>query len=265
MFCALARQAVDTEGLRFELVADGIQSLNERAERAEFDVTALSLHAYAMVSDCYRLTSCGASLGEGYGPVVVSRRPLLEGLPNNARVLVPGERTTALLALRLWAPGVETEVMPFDEILLALVQGRAEIGLLIHEGQVTYAEHGLHRVVDLGEWWGAESSGLPLPLGVNAVRRALPEEQHLRIQRVLRRSIEWGLKHRAEALEYARRFGRGIHQAANERFVSMYVTDLTVDLGERGREAIRAFLERASRAGLLPAGVPLDFVPHTVR
>ncbi len=265
MFCALERGAIDSEGLRFELVQDGIQSLNERAERAEFDVTALSLHAYALLAGRYRLTSCGASLGEGYGPVVVSRRPLPEGLPRGARVLVPGERTTALLALRLFAPKVETEVVPFDEILPALVQGRAEVGLLIHEGQVTYAERGLHRVVDLGAWWGTKTSGLPLPLGVNALRRALPEEQQLRIQRVLRRSIEWGLVHRAEALDHARRFGRGIDQAATERFVSMYVTDLTVDLRARGREAIRAFLERAARAGLVPAAVPLDFVPETAR
>ncbi len=264
MFCALAKDKIDTEGLEFEHVLQDIQTLNERAENRELDVTALSLFAYAFLADRYRLTSCGASVGDGYGPLIVSNRVFIEDeLGVDTLIHVPGERTTAFLVLKLYAPNVKTKVMPFDQILPAIVAGEIETGLLIHEGQITFANHGMYKVEDLGEWWKLNHGGLPLPLGVNAVRRDLPEEVQSKIQRVLRRSIEWGLENRGEALAYAQQFGRGIDDWTNDRFVGMYVNRFTIDLGDEGRAAAVELLEAGAAAGLVPRGVALDFVPQT--
>jgi len=264
MFCALAHDRVDTEGLAFEHVLQDIQTLNERAERGELDITALSLFAYASLADRYRLTTCGASVGDGYGPLLISSREISsDDWTEDTVIHVPGRRTTAFLVLRLYAGDVRTEVLPFDQILPAVAEGRIENGLLIHEGQITYRDHGVFKVEDLGEWWGRETHGLPLPLGVNAVRRDLGEELCLKLQRVLRRSIEWGLENRAEALEYASEYGRGIDALTNDRFVGMYVNDFTIDLGERGRAAVVTLLARAEDAGLIDKDVPLDFIPQT--
>lgn len=258
MFCALAKGKIDSEGLEFEHVLADIQTLNERAEREEIDVTALSLHAYAHLSDRYRMTASGASVGLGYGPLIVSNRVFIEDeLGPETTVYVPGERTTAYLVLRLYAPQVKTEVLPFDEILPAIVEGRIETGLLIHEGQITFANYGIYKIEDLGEWWQLRT-GLPLPLGVNAVRRSLPQDVQAAVQRVLRRSIEWGLDHREEALTYAKQFGRGIDDWTNDRFVSMYVNPLTLDLGDKGREAVARLLAEGAEAGLLPRDVRVD-------
>jgi 1,4-dihydroxy-6-naphthoate synthase len=262
MFWALARDLVDAEGLVFEHVLQDIQTLNERAERSELDVTALSLSSYAHVAGRYRLTTCGASVGDGYGPLLVAGA----GVPGTGRdalrgtvIAVPGLKTTAYLALRLYFPEAEVTVLPFDRILPAVQEGRVPVGLLIHEGQLTWKEHGVRRIEDLGAWWKGET-GLPLPLGVNAVRRDLDEPLQQRVQRVLRRSIEHGLAHRGEAVRHAMNFGRGIDAATADRFVGMYVNDFTLDLGANGREAARRLLERAATAGLVPRGVPMDFV-----
>ncbi len=259
MFFALAKDKVDTEGLRFEHVLQDIQTLNERASRGELDVTALSLFAYASLADRYRLTSCGASVGDGYGPLLVGRRAFSRDELKSTTICVPGVKTTAFLALNLYLPGVKTRVRPFDAILEAVKAGDEEVGLLIHEGQLTWASHGVTKIEDLGEWWKRETK-LPLPLGVNGVRRDLGDELEKKIQRVLRRSIEWGLEHRAEAIPYAAGFGRGIDHAITGRFVSMYVNDFTLDLGDSGRRGAVELLSRAARAGLVPARVPLDFV-----
>ena len=263
MFCALARDRVDTEGLSFEHILQDIQTLNERAERCELDITALSLFAYTSLADRYRLTTCGASVGDDYGPLVISNKDIYsDHWTDDTVVYVPGEKTTAFLVFKLYAGDVKTAVMPFDQILPAVAEGRIENGVLIHEGQITYKDHGVYKIEDLGEWWAVETNGLPLPLGVNAVRRDLGEELCIKIQRVLRRSIEWGLANRAEALEYARDFGRGIDPETNDRFVGMYVNNFTIDLGERGRAGVVTLLSRAEDAGLIPADVPLDFIPH---
>lgn len=263
MFCALARDRVDTEGLHFEHILQDIQTLNERAERGELDITAMSLFAYTSLCDRYRLTTCGASVGDRYGPLIVSNREWADGEPDERTLIhVPGERTTAFLTLNLYAPGVRTEVLPFDEILPAVSEGKIENGLLIHEGQITWADHGVKKIEDLGEWWAEQTDGLPLPLGVNAVRRDLGDELSVKVQRVLRRSIEWGLENRREALAYAQDFGRGIDDDTNDRFVGMYVNDFTIELGERGRAGVAALLQRGAEAGLTPADVPLDFIPH---
>ena len=264
MFCALARDKVDTEGLEFEHILQDIQTLNERAERGELDITALSLFAYASLADRYRLTTCGASVGDGYGPLLISNQAGTSDQWTDETVIhVPGRRTTAYLVLQLYAGDVKTEVLPFDQILPAVAEGRVENGLLIHEGQITYKDHGVHKVEDLGEWWARETNGLPLPLGVNAVRRDLGEGLCLKLQRVLRRSIEWGLENRAEALEYASQYGRGIDAETNDSFVGMYVNDFTIDLGERGRAGVVTLLGRAEDAGLIEPDVPLDFIPET--
>ncbi|MFG0319895.1 MAG: MqnA/MqnD/SBP family protein [Planctomycetota bacterium JB042] len=263
MFCALAQDQVDAEGLEFEHVLQDIQTLNERAERKELDITALSLHAYAFLADRYRLTSCGASVGDGYGPLIVSNRVFIEDeLDADTVVHVPGEKTTAFLVLKLYAPDVKTEVLPFDEILPAIIEEKIETGLLIHEGQITFANYGMHKVEDLGEWWKLKT-GLPLPLGVNAVRRDLPEDVQSKIQRVLNRSIDWGLEHRSEALEYAKQFGRGIDDWTNDRFVGMYVNKFTLDLGDAGREGVKQLLTQGAEAGMLPKEVVVDPIPHT--
>lgn len=259
MFYALAKECIDTEGLRFEHVLRDIQTLNEWAREGRMEVTAISVHAYAYVRDKYAILTSGASMGDGYGPLIVSAEPMtLNDLPH-VTVAIPGLLTSAYLALKLYQPEVRTVVMNFDEILPAVQQKRVLAGLLIHEGQLTHREAGVHSVIDLGKWW-KEQTGLPLPLGVNAVRRDLPVELQKRIARVLKQSICYSLEHRQEALEYALEFGRGIGQDVADRFVGMYVNEWTVDMGEAGKEAIRQFLARGTEAGVIPPVGEVEFI-----
>jgi 1,4-dihydroxy-6-naphthoate synthase len=260
MFAALAEGRIPTEGLAFEHILQDIETLNQRAQRSELDVTALSAHAYAYLTDRYVLLSTGASMGLGYGPIVVATKPLATADLPRVRIAVPGLRTSAYLELRLAIGEFEEVVVPFDRIMDAVAAGEADAGLLIHEGQLTYADTGLHLVLDLGVWWAAETGGLPLPLGVNAIRRDLPAELRTRADRVLRASVQWGLDHRCEALAWAGKWGRGLDIARMDRFVGMYVNDLTLDYGDRGRRAMAELFARASAAGLIPAGVQPEFV-----
>jgi 1,4-dihydroxy-6-naphthoate synthase len=262
MFFALAEGRVDTEGLAFRHELSDIETLNRRALLGELAVTAVSFHAYAFLADRYLLLPHGASFGDGYGPVVVARRPLSREAvaSGGVRVASPGGRTTAHLALSLWAPGVSTEFCRFDEILEGVLSGRLDAGVLIHEGQLTFAKEGLAEVEDLGRWWKAET-GLPLPLGGNVVRRDLGPERIARISRALSRSIEYGLAHREEALTHAMRYARGLERGDADRFVGMYVNRWTRGYGPEGRRAVQLLLDRAHAAGLTPA-VVAEYVPE---
>ncbi|PYT34544.1 MAG: ABC transporter substrate-binding protein [Acidobacteria bacterium] len=258
MFYGLASGKVPTGEYAIEQVLDDIESLNRLAMRGEIEVTAVSIHAYAYLSDRYLLLPCGASMGDGYGPIVIARRPMdLEELRTKT-VAVPGRLTSASLALRLALGEVATEVMPFDAILPAVARGEQEAGLLIHEGQLTYGQSGVHKIVDLGEWW-MRDTGLPLPLGGNAIRRDLGGRAISDIGTIFRRSIEFGLNNRQEALTYAMDFGRGIGRPLADRFVDMYVNDYTLDYGARGRRAIETFLARGHVSGALSNRPAVEF------
>ena len=261
MFYALAEGRVDTEGLTFVHELSDIESLNRRAMAAELAVTAVSFHAYARLADRYLLLPHGASFGDGYGPVVVANDPISrEEIASGAvAVASPGDATTAALALRLWAPGASTSVMPFDRIQDAVKSGAFRAGLLIHEGQLTFKEEGFVEVVDLGRWW-KEETGLPLPLGGNVVRRDLGPERIGRISRALSRSIEYGLEHRSAALDHAMRYARGLDRDKADRFVGMYVNSWTQGYGEAGRRAVQLLLDRAHAAGLTPR-VTAEYAP----
>ena len=254
MFYGLAGGQVDTEGLVFSHELSDIESLNRRAMAGELDVTAVSFHAYAYLADRYLLLPHGASFGDGYGPVVVSRRKLSrEDVASGAVVVAsPGRRTTAALALALWAPDVRTEEIPFDRIQTGVASGRFDAGLLIHEGQLTFVDEGLVEIVDLGRWWKTET-GLPLPLGGNVVRRELGSERIARISRALKRSIEYGLAHRDAALSHALEYARGLDRARADRFVRMYVNEWTRGYGSEGRRAVQTLLDRGAAAGRIPA------------
>ena len=257
MYWALTTDHVDRRGFRFEQVLADIQTLNQWARAGRLEVTAISLAAYPFVQQDYALLPHGASIGSGYGPIVVAREPVeLDGL-REREIVVPGALTTAFLTLRLVLGEFRYRELPFEEIPDEVASGRAEAGLLIHEGQLTFAEHGLVKALDLGEWWLLET-GLPLPLGVNVVRRDVGRLSDL--SEVLRASIQTGLDHRAEALEYALQFGRGIDEAVADRFASMYVNELTRDYGDEGRSAVAELLRRGSELGAFPQGVQLDFV-----
>ncbi|HEY1251179.1 MAG TPA: MqnA/MqnD/SBP family protein [Thermoanaerobaculia bacterium] len=262
MFYALAEGRVDTEGLEFHHELSDIESLNRRAMAGELAVTAVSFHAYAHLADRYLLLPHGASFGDGYGPVVVARNAVTRDAiaSGSVEVASPGPRTTAALALRLWAPGVAMRAMPFDRIQDAVKNGEAEAGLLIHEGQLTFAEEGLREIVDLGRWW-KEETGLPLPLGGNVVRRDLGPDRIARISRALSRSIEYGLAHRDAALDHAMRYARGLDREKADRFVGMYVNAWTRGYGEAGRKAVQALLDRGFEAGLLPR-VRAEYAPE---
>ena len=262
MFYALAEGKVDIGGLRYVHELSDIESLNQRARRAELEVTAVSIHAYAYIWRDYALLSSGSSMGDGYGPRLVSTascpvdpRASLRG----RRVAVPGKLTTAYLALQLYQPECVAEVVPFDQIEEAVQRGEFELGLLIHEGQLTYGDSGLHLWADLGAWW-LEDTGLPLPLGGNAVRRDLGSPIIDQIARDLRASIIYGLEHRAPALAHARQYNRGIGDERTDTFVGMYVNQWTVDYGPRGRQAVQLLLDRAYSAGLVPERVKVEFV-----
>src|SRR5437870_3996751 len=258
MFYGLASGKVPSDGFELEHVLSDIETLNRAAFEGKYDITAVSFHAYAHLTDRYILLPHGASMGDRYGPVVVARMDGPSSL-RGTRVAVPGELTTAFLALRLFDPDVRYVVVPFDQIQEKVHTGEVAAGLLIHEGQLTYAEEGLRKLVDLGEWWAERTGGLPLPLGGNVIRRDLGGERISQLSRLLHDSIAYGLSHRREAIEHAMQFGRGLDRIRTDRFVGMYVNDLTLDYGERGRTAVRRLLDDARAAGLLPAPVTVEF------
>jgi 1,4-dihydroxy-6-naphthoate synthase len=259
MFFGLASGAVDTGGLVVEQVLADIETLNRAAFEGTYEVTAVSFHAYAHLFDKYALLPHGASMGDRYGPIVVSRR----GGPDRvkgSKIAIPGTLTTAYLTLRLYEPDFDFVVVPFDQIQEAVAAGTADAGLLIHEGQLTYAEEGLVKVVDLGEWWADRTGGLPLPLGGNIIRRDLGPEMIRAVSTMLHDSIAYALSHREEGVAYAIQFGRGLDRERTDRFVGMYVNDLTLSYGERGRTAVERLLGEAFEQGLIPERVPVEFV-----
>ena len=259
MFYGLATNKIDTGDLRFEHTLEDIQSLNEKATRGVYDVTAVSFHAYAYVSDKYALLPHGASIGEGYGPIVVAREPYKIEDIKKLKVAVPGTMTSAFLALRILEPDFEYVVVPFDQIIEAVQKGEADAGLLIHEGQLFYQRLGLHKVVDLGEWW-KEREGLPLPMGGNVIRRDLGPELVGRVSELLRESIRYSLEHREDALAYAMQFARDMEPELADRFVGMWVNQLTLDYTERGRVAVQRLLDEGAARGVIPNKVTADFV-----
>jgi 1,4-dihydroxy-6-naphthoate synthase len=258
MFFGLAHGAIETHGIVVDQVLADIETLNRAAFEGRYEVTAVSFHAFAHLSDKYALLPHGASMGDRYGPLVVSR----QGGPRKVRgtrVAIPGTLTTAYLTLRLYEPDFEYVVVPFDEIQQAVLEGKADMGLLIHEGQLTYAEEGLQKVVDLGEWWGDHTGGLPLPLGGNIIRRDLGPEMIAKVSKMLHDSIAYALTHREEAVEYAIQFGRGLDRERTDTFVGMYVNNLTLAYGDRGRMAVERLLAEAFEKGLIPQRVPIEF------
>jgi 1,4-dihydroxy-6-naphthoate synthase len=261
MFYALTQGILDTEGLEIRHVLQDIESLNQAAFQGTYEITALSFHGYAHLADRYQLMPSGASFGDGYGPVVVSRKPLGRADLVGCTVAIPGELTTANLALHLWQPEVATRIVPFDRILDLVENGEVEAGVVIHEGQLTYGDLGLRAVVDLGVWW-KEETGLPLPLGGNGIRRDLDPDLKRRLCRLLTASIEYGLDHREEALGYAIRYARGLEDdlERSDRFVGMYVNEWTRGYGETGRRAVQLLLDRGHEAGILKQRVEAEFV-----
>lgn len=258
MFYGLASGAVDTGGIVVDQVLADIETLNRAAFEGKYEVTAVSFHAYAHLVDKYALLPHGASMGDRYGPIVVAPANGVEDV-NGRRIAIPGTLTTAYLALRLYEPSFEYVVIPFDKIQQAVLEGKADAGLLIHEGQLTYAEEGLHKVVDLGEWWAQRTGGLPLPLGGNIIRRDLGREMITRVSRLLHDSIAYALAHRPEAVEYALQFGRGLDRARTDTFVGMYVNELTLQYGERGRRGLERLMADAFERGLIPTPVAVEF------
>jgi 1,4-dihydroxy-6-naphthoate synthase len=260
MFYGLATNKIRVPGYKFSHTLNDIETLNRRAQQeAFFDVTAVSFHAYPYIQENYVLMGCGGSVGEGYGPMIVSPRKLTTADLSHIRVAVPGTLTTAYLALRIFNPEIETAVVPFDRIIPEILAGKYEAGLIIHEGQLTYASSGLNKIVDLGAWW-RETTGLVLPLGGNAIRRSLGAESHRVISRALRDSIRHALEHREQALEYAMQFARDLDAGLASRFVSMYVNERTLDYGPDGRQAIRRLLELGHEHGIITVTPKVEFV-----
>ncbi|CAN5825316.1 ABC transporter substrate-binding protein [soil metagenome] len=258
MFYGLATNKLDTGALTFTHVLKDIQTLNEEAMRGTYDVTAISFHAYAYIADKYVLLPHGASIGENYGPVVVSREPAQAEHLSTLKIGVPGTLTSAFLALRIFNPDFEYEVIPFDEIIGAVLAGRCDAGVLIHEGQLFYESIGLHKVLDLGEWWH-KRTGLPLPMGGNAIRRDLGPDLMREISKTLRESIRYALDNREDALQYAMQFARDMDTELADRFVAMWVNDLTLDYTERGREAVARLLSEGFERGIIPKNVAVEF------
>lgn len=259
MFYGLATNKLETEGLKFEHTLKDIQTLNEDATNGVFDVTAISFHAFAYVADKYALLPHGASIGDNYGPIVVTREPRdVSDIPN-MKIAVPGEMTSAYLALRIYSDKFEHIVVPFDEIIDAVKNGDADAGLLIHEGQLFYNQLGLHKVLDLGEWWH-EKTGLPLPMGGNVIRRDLGKDLMKKVSKHLHASIVYSMDNREDALAYAMQFARDMEPALADRFVAMWVNDLTLDYGDRGREAVKRLLAEGHKAGIIPHKVKVEFV-----
>lgn len=260
MFHALANDKIDTGRYVFEHTLQDIETLNRRAFNGELELTAVSLHGYAYVTDKYALCACGASMGDNYGPMVVARQAMSIADLKGKRIAVPGTLTTAFLTLKLLLGDTFTyEVHPFDEILNLVEAGKYDAGLIIHEGQLTYGNQGLHLIVDLGCWWHDET-GLPLPLGGNAIRRDLGLQGMREVTDLLKQSIQYGLNHRDEALKHAEQYGRDLDRQRTDKFVGMYVNDWTLDFGPRGREAVATLLDRAHKAGIIPHPVNLEFI-----
>jgi 1,4-dihydroxy-6-naphthoate synthase len=259
MFYALATKKIGARDLSFTHRLEDIESLNRKALEGVYDITAISFHAYPYLADKYVLLPSGASFGDQYGPVVVARTGLDFGALKGKRVAVPGKMTTAYLALQLYEPGFEAIVTPFDQILDTVLRGDADAGVVIHEGQLTYADTGLSKVLDLGEWWYQETK-LPLPLGGNAIRRTLDSTTKQTVAALLKESIQYSLHHREEALSYAQQFSRGLDDTTADRFVSMYVNDWTLDYGQRGRLAVQELLDRGFQKGFLPKAVKVEYV-----
>jgi len=259
MFYGLATNKLETEGLKFEHTLKDIQTLNEDAKNGVFDVTAISFHAYAYVSDKYALLPHGASIGDKYGPVLVSKEPRSADEVGNMKIAIPGELTSAFLALRLYNANFDYVVRPFDQIIDAVQAGEVDAGLLIHEGQLFYKQLGLDKVLDLGEWWH-ERTGLPLPMGGNAIRRDLGPDLMKRVSRHLHQSIKYSMENREDALQYAMQFARDMAPDVADRFVAMWVNDLTLDYGERGKEGVRRLLAEGYEAGIIPNKVDIEFV-----
>jgi 1,4-dihydroxy-6-naphthoate synthase len=251
MFYGLATNKVRVPGLRFSHTLCDIETLNHKAQDGVYDVTAISFHAYPYIQEHYALMSCGGSVGEGYGPMIVSSRPFTQTEVKRKKIAVPGTLTTAYLALKLFAPGIDVEVVPFDQIIPQILEGKHEAGLIIHEGQLTYDKPGLHRVLDLGKWW-QKVTGLPLPLGGNAIRRSLGPEMIASVTQALRNSIQYALDHREEAITYAMQFARDLDAQLADKFVGMYVNERTLDYGSDGREAVRRLLDMGHKAGIIP-------------
>ena len=264
MFYGLAKGLIPSEGFEFEHILQDIQTLNERATRGELDITAISIHAYAYVSDKYALLPSGASMGDGYGPMLVSPKKFTKEEVAQKKIAVPGTMTSAFLALQLWlgrpAKEINYVVVPFDQIFQAVRSGQAEVGLIIHEGQLTYQNEGLTVCEDLGAWWKRENDGLPLPLGGNVIHKRFRPETRSKISHVLTTSIQFSLDHRSEAVEHSLQYARDMGKTLADQFVGMYVNHWTLDYGEKGREAIRRFLGQAHERGLIPHRQELEFV-----
>jgi 1,4-dihydroxy-6-naphthoate synthase len=264
MFYGLAKGLVATDGLQFEHILQDIQTLNERATRAELDVSAISIHAYAYVSQNYALLPSGASMGDGYGPMLVAAKAMRKMEIAKSRIAVPGTMTSAFLALQLWlekrADELDYIVVPFDQIFEAVRSGKAEVGLIIHEGQLTYRNDGLQLCQDLGAWWASENHGLPLPLGGNVINKKIPHEERKTVSNILTASIQYGLDHRAEAVRHSLQYARDMGSNLADKFVGMYVNHWTLDYGQKGRESIRRFLGRGFERGLIPHRQELEFV-----
>lgn len=260
MFYALATNKIETGDLEFKHELKDIQTLNEEARKGTYDVTAISFHAYAYVADKYALLPHGASIGDNYGPIVVANQELDPSELANVTVAVPGILTSAFLTLSLHTPKFKYEVVPFDQIIEAVTEGTCDAGLLIHEGQLFYHNLGLHKVLDLGEWWHEHTGGLPLPMGGNAIRKDLGDETIREVSGLLKESIQYSLDHREDALQYAMQFARDMDPALADRFVAMWVNDLTLDYGARGREAVRRLLTEGHERGIIPHPVEVEFV-----
>jgi 1,4-dihydroxy-6-naphthoate synthase len=258
MFYGLASGSVDTGGIEVDQVLSDIETLNRAAFEGKYEVTAVSFHAYAHLLDTYALLPHGASMGDNYGPIVVSREDGPREVKGR-RIAIPGLLTTAFLALKLYEKDFDHVVVPFDRIEQFVLDGKADAGLLIHEGQLTYGDNGLRKIVDLGEWWAARTGGLPLPLGGNIIRRDLGPDMIRKVSKLLHDSIAYALAHRQDAVEYAQQFGRGLDKEKTDRFVGMYVNDLTLGYGERGRKAVERLMTEAYEQGLIPKSVPLQF------
>jgi 1,4-dihydroxy-6-naphthoate synthase len=259
MFYGLATNKLETEGLKFEHTLKDIQSLNEDAKNGVFDVTAISFHAYAYVSDKYALLPHGASIGDKYGPIVVSKEPRSSDEIGQMKIAIPGELTSAFLALRIYSSDFQYEVVEFDKIIDAVQEGRVDAGLLIHEGQLFYKQMGLDKVLDLGEWWH-EKTGLPLPMGGNVIRRDLGPDLMKQVSKHLHRSIQYSMENREDALAYAMQFARDMAPELADRFVAMWVNDLTLDYGTRGKEGVKRLLQEGYEAGIIPHEVEVEFV-----
>ena len=259
MFYGLATNKLETEGLKFEHTLKDIQTLNEDAKNGVFDVTAISFHAYAYVADKYALLPHGASIGDKYGPILVSKEPRTTAEIGTMKIAIPGELTSAFLALRIYNNEFEYVVMPFDEIIEAVQKEKVDAGLLIHEGQLFYNQMGLHKVLDLGEWW-YDKTGLPLPMGGNVIRRDLGKDLMKQVSKHLHASIVYSMENREDALAYAMQFARDMQPELADRFVAMWVNDLTLDYGDRGREAVKRLMAEGHKAGIIPHKVKIDFV-----